>query len=143
MGFLIDWILVIALLEGIIMSRLFTVGHSSRSLREPVELLRENNIQILVDARRYPSSRLYPNFNRRNLVEILPKHALRYEWLSEELGGFRKASLGDSANKAWRNVGFRNYADHAMTVEFKEGVKKLLKLTEEGEVAFMCAERHY
>ncbi|MEM3072418.1 MAG: DUF488 domain-containing protein [Candidatus Bathyarchaeia archaeon] len=125
------------------MSRLLTVGHSTRSLEEFIELLRENYVKILVDVRRYPVSRRYPHFNQEKLAEILPKHAIRYEWLGEELGGFRRPALEDSPNKAWRSGGFRNYADHTLTVQFREGVEKLLKLTEEGEVAFMCAEKQY
>lgn len=125
------------------MSRLFTIGHSTRSMEEFIELLRENHVQILVDVRRYPVSRRCPHFNQENLAETLPKHAVRYEWLGEELGGFRRAVLEDSPNKAWRAGGFRNYADHTMTTQFREGVRKLLKLAGKGEVAFMCAERQY
>ncbi|MBO3755072.1 MAG: DUF488 domain-containing protein [Candidatus Brockarchaeota archaeon] len=125
------------------MGQLLTVGHSTRSMEEFIELLRENYIQILVDVRRYPVSRRYPHFNQENLAEILPKHAVRYEWLGEELGGFRRPAQEDSPNKAWRPGGFRNYADYMMTVQFKEGVQKLLNLIEEGGVSLMCAERRY
>jgi uncharacterized protein (DUF488 family) len=85
-----------------------------------------------------------PIFNRENLAKSLQENGVRYEWLGEQLGGYRKRGLGEeSPNKAWRSQGFRNYADHTTTEQFREGVKKLLKLAECGRVALMCAEQLY
>jgi len=126
------------------MTHLYTIGHSTRSFEEFIELLRENNIQILVDVRTWPHSERYPHFNRDTLVENLKKHRIRYEWLGKELGGFRKKGLGEkSPNKAWKNQSFRNYADHTMTEEFGQGITELLELAKAGRLAFMCAERYY
>jgi len=126
------------------MTHLYTIGHSTRSFEELIELLREHDIQILVDVRSWPSSRRYPHFNRETLAKSLQEHRIRYEWLGEQLGGYRKKGLGEeSPNKAWRGQGFRNYADHTITEQFRDGVKKLLELTESGRVALMCAEQPY
>lgn len=126
------------------MTHLYTIGHSTKSFEELIELLREHAIQILVDVRSWPSSNRYPHFNRENLAKSLQENGVRYEWLGEQLGGYRKKGLGEeSPNKAWRSQGFRNYADHTTTEQFREGVKKLLKLAECGRVALMCAEQLY
>jgi len=126
------------------MTQLFTIGHSTRSLEEFIGLLRENDIQILIDVRTWPHSERYPHFNRDSLVENLKKHGIRYEWLGKELGGFRKQGLGkESPNKAWKSQGFRNYADHTMAEEFRQGTKELLELAKAGRLAFMCAERYH
>jgi len=126
------------------MTRLWTIGHSTRSLEEFVDLLRENNIEILADVRSFPSSRRYPHFNRVTLAEALQKNGIRYEWLGEQLGGFRKKGLEEnSPNKAWRSQGFRNYADYTMTDPFREGIRRLLELAETGSLASMCAEQLY
>lgn len=126
------------------MAQLYTIGHSTIGPEEFIELLREHGIRILVDVRRFPSSRRYPHFNRENFAETLQRHDTRYEWLGEQLGGYRKKGLGeDSPNKAWRSQGFRNYADHTMTEQFRDGVGKLLKLAEEGRLALICAEQVY
>jgi uncharacterized protein (DUF488 family) len=126
------------------MSHLYTIGHSTRSLEEFIELLRENDIGILVDVRSWPSSSRYPHFNRESLAQSLEENGVRYEWLGEQLGGYRKKGLGEeSPNKAWRSMGFRNYADHTMTEQFREGIRKLLELADDGRLAVMCAEQLY
>jgi uncharacterized protein (DUF488 family) len=122
----------------------FTIGHSTRSLAEFLELLKEHEIRILVDLRRWPTSNRYPQFNRANLRDSLSKAGIRYEWLGVELGGYRRDGLEEkSPNKAWRSKGFRNYADHTATTEFKAGISKLLELARIGRVALMCAEAVY
>jgi uncharacterized protein (DUF488 family) len=121
-----------------------TIRHSTRSSEEFVELLRQNDIRILVDVRSWPSSLRYPHFSRDSLARILEQNGVRYEWLGEQLGGYRKKGLGEeSPNKGWRSLGFRNYADHTMTEQFREGVGKLLGLADDGRLALMCAEQLY
>ena len=69
---------------------------------------------------------------------------IRYLWLGKELGGYRKDGLGDkSPNKAWNSTGFRNYADHTLSEEFRRGIRQLLEYAEKRRVAYMCAERFY
>ena len=126
------------------MYHIYTIGHSTRSLEEFVDLLRENDIHILADVRTWPHSERYPQFNRDSLEENLKKRGIRYEWLGKELGGFRKKGPGEkSPNKAWKSQSFRNYADHTMTEDFRKGITKLLELAQQSTVAFMCAEQYY
>lgn len=62
----------------------------------------------------------------------------------DQLGGYRKKGLGEeSPNKAWKSQGFRNYADHTMTKQFREGIAKLLELADDGKPALTCAEQLY
>ncbi|MEM2082254.1 MAG: DUF488 domain-containing protein [Candidatus Bathyarchaeia archaeon] len=124
------------------MAHLYTIGHSTRSIEEFLGLLREHGIGIVVDIRRWPGSRRNPHFNSEALARALRSHGIEYEWLGEQLGGWRKEGLGEgSPNRAWRSEGFRNYADHTMTAPFEEGVRRLLELASRGRVAVMCAER--
>lgn len=123
---------------------LYSIGHSTRSLEELVELLREHDIRVLVDVRSWPSSRRYPHFSRESLSKSLKEHGLEYEWLGRQLGGYRKKGLGEeSPNMAWRSQGFRNYADYTLAEEFRDGIRRLLELAEKDTVALMCAERLY
>jgi uncharacterized protein (DUF488 family) len=85
--------------------------------------LNEHDIRILIDVRRFLSSRRYPHFNRESLAETLQTHEIRYEWLGEQLDGFPKKGLGEnSPSKCWRSQGFRYYADYTMTEPFREGI---------------------
>ena len=116
--------------------RIYTIGHSTRSLEELVSLLREHGIKRLSDIRRFPGSRRYPHFSRDALSVSLPERGIEYVHIPE-LGGRRKPSA-DSTNTALQNEQFRAYADHMATEEFRRAVDGLLDL--EGRTAVMCAE---
>lgn len=117
---------------------IFTVGHSTRSLEELVEILEAFGVDVLVDIRTYPRSRRNPQFNTDTLPSALASAGLGYAHIPE-LGGRRRTHDG-SPNTAWRNASFRGYADHMLTPEFEQGLEKLHALTAEGTVALMCAE---
>ncbi|HYM68474.1 MAG TPA: DUF488 domain-containing protein [bacterium] len=119
--------------------RLYTIGHSTRTLDELVEALRGFGVQTLVDVRTVPRSRHVPQFNRETLSRTLPRRGIRYRH-APALGGLRRPRA-DSINTAWRNTSFRGFADYMGTPEFEEAVRALRRLArEEGPVALMCAE---
>jgi uncharacterized protein (DUF488 family) len=119
--------------------KIWTIGHSTRSIDVFISLLEENGIKLLADVRSLPGSKRYPQFNREALAESLNARGIRYEHFLE-LGGRRKPNA-DSRNTAWRNASFRGYADYMETEEFHQGVERLLNLAREsGPAAIMCAE---
>jgi uncharacterized protein (DUF488 family) len=119
-------------------ARIYTVGHSTRTLDELVALLRAFDISVLADIRTIPRSRHNPQFNGDALRSALRSRRLSYVHLSE-LGGLRR-SRKDSTNTGWRNASFRGFADYMLTEDFESGLAKLRALTAEGSVALMCAE---
>lgn len=121
--------------------RIYTIGHSTRSLAELVDLLREADIDVLADIRAFPTSTRSPHFNKDVLASALPEAGLAYRWLGSALGGYRKRAGPRSPHTALRSQGFRNYADHMATEAFRLGVAELLTLAETSRVAIMCAER--
>ena len=119
--------------------RIWTIGHSTRTVDEFISLLRENEIKLLADVRAWPGSKRYPQFNKDTLAESLTAHGISYKHFPE-LGGKRK-SKPDSRNTAWRNASFRGYADYMETDQFQKGIERLLNIAEEtGPTAIMCAE---
>jgi uncharacterized protein (DUF488 family) len=116
--------------------RIYTIGHSTRSLDELIGLLREHGIRRLADIRRFPGSRRYPHFSRESLLSSLPQNGIGYFHVAE-LGGRRDPSP-HSPNTAWRNEQFRGYADHMGTREFQDAVDRLL--ASDITAAIMCAE---
>ena len=119
----------------------FTIGHSTRSIAEFVELLREANIQLVVDVRTVPGSRTNPQFNRDMLPITLSEFAIDYEHIAQ-LGGLRTKSttVPPSVNAFWQNASFHNYADYAMSDDFKSGLMRLRELGHAKRTAMMCAE---
>ena len=120
-------------------SRIWTIGHSTRKIDVFLSLLKENGIKLLADVRMYPGSKRYPQFGREALAESLSEARIRYEHFPE-LGGRRKAKP-DSKNTAWRNEMFRGYADYMESEEFQKGIARFVDLTDKtGPAAIMCAE---
>ncbi len=123
--------------------KVFTIGHSNRSFEDFLSLLKEFEICVVADIRRYPSSRKFPHFNREVLLKLLSKQNIRYIWL-EALGGRRHAGKdGKSPNAGLESPGFRNYADHMATDDFHSAVKELLSTAAKSRTAVMCAEKLY
>lgn len=106
-----------------VQSRIFTIGHSTRNLDELIEILKCYGVLALVDVRRFPRSRLNPQFNKNNLEINVPESGVQYCWI-EELGGFRDG-------------GYETYMD---SEDFKSGLDKLMNIAEENRTAIMCAE---
>lgn len=125
------------------MLRVFTIGHSNLSFERFVPLLKEFEICLVADIRRYPSSRKFPHFNRQVLCKLLAAENIEYLWL-EALGGRRQSGKNDkSLNIGLKSPGFRNYADHMATDEFSLAVQELLSVAARARTAVMCAEKFY
>ena len=66
----------------------FTVGHSTRSIEEFVEILRAAGVAQLIDVRSIPRSRTNPQFNLDILPATLAEYQINHIFL-KELGGRR------------------------------------------------------
>ena len=119
----------------------FSIGHSTRSIAEFVEILREFAIELVVDVRTVPRSRTNPQFNRDILPVSLSEFVIDYEHLTK-LGGLRSRNpnVPPSLNAFWENFSFHNYADYAMSEDFKSGLTRLRELGHAKRCAIMCAE---
>ena len=120
---------------------IFTIGHSTRPLSELMDLLREAQIELLVDVRSVPRSRTNPQFNIDVLPEALAAAGVGYVHLPA-LGGLRhrRKTTMPSPNALWQNASFRNYADYAGTEAFRVGIEELEALGRDKSCAIMCAE---
>lgn len=118
--------------------RIFTLGHSTRSLEDFLALLKQYGITELVDIRTIAKSRHNPQFNGPDLAHFLRNHHIGYRH-QKNLGGLRHAHA-DSINMAWHNSSFRGFADYMQTAEFKDGLQELITIAHEKTVAIMCAE---
>lgn len=103
----------------------YSIGSSNRAFGEFLAILRAYEIQVVADVRRFPVSPRFEHFSRENLEKSLKEVGLRYCYLGEALGGYRKGG----------------YEAYTTTGAFAEGIDELEKIAEEGRTAFMCAER--
>lgn len=117
---------------------IFTIGHSTRSIEEFVELLDIYGVAEVVDVRSIPMSGHNPQFNQDDLRQSLNAKRIRYTHL-KELGGLRH-SKKDSTNLGWRNTSFRGFADYMATPQFSDGLEDLMTISGTRPTAIMCAE---
>jgi uncharacterized protein (DUF488 family) len=119
----------------------FTIGHSNRSLEEFAALLAAAEIGLVADVRKMPMSRANPQFNRDRLTEALAATGIGYEHMAA-LGGLRgrARSQAPGLNGLWTNASFHNYADHALSAEFRAGLAHLRDAGRDRRCAVMCSE---
>ena len=102
--------------------KLWTVGTSNRSMKEFLHVLRAYQIEVIVDVRRFPTSK-YNHFKQARLKESLEEHGIAYQHVTE-LGGYRKGG----------------YTQYMQTAEFEKGLVCVEELSASQQVALMCAE---
>lgn len=119
----------------------YTIGHSTRSIAEFVELLKAGRVELVVDIRSFPRSRTNPQFNLDALPEALAAWQIDHRRIVE-LGGRRRKSeiVPPDVNRFWINQSFHNYADYALSDEFRVGFSQLTELSRERRCAIMCSE---
>ncbi len=104
---------------------IYTIGTSTRRLRELVETLKYYRIKRLIDVRHFPTSSRFPHFKRERLSRSLPRQGIEYRFLGEQLGGYRPGG----------------YEAYVKTTAFQEGIEELTRLGLEKRSVFVCAEK--
>jgi uncharacterized protein (DUF488 family) len=115
-----------------------TIGHSTLPIESFLRALKEIECTLLVDVRRHPGSRRYPQYSQQQLFASLEKEGIHAVWRGG-LGG-RRTPLKNSINTGWRNESFRGYADYMQTQEFRDHLDWLMGQQELSNTVIMCAE---
>ncbi|MFZ1360592.1 MAG: DUF488 domain-containing protein [Candidatus Saccharimonadales bacterium] len=66
--------------------KMWSVGHSNRSITEFIDLLKSADIQTVIDVRTKPRSRFWW-FGGSSLNKSLAENDMRYEWRGLNIGG--------------------------------------------------------
>ena len=103
--------------------------------------MRTADVTLVVDVRTVPRSRTNPQYNIEAFGPELLKSGLRYERIVA-LGGLRarQRDVPSEVNGFWENKSFHNYADYAMSEQFRGGLARLRELGGAHRCATMCAE---
>ena len=113
---------------------LYTVGHSNHTEEKFLDLLKQYEIEVLVDVRSQPFSRYNPQFNDGNLKAALQTAGVRYLFLGDQLGG---RPDGDEFYDAEGYVLYHRFAESPV---FLAGVERIESGVRQYRVAIMCSE---
>ena len=113
---------------------IYTIGHSTHTIKKFIELLQRYGITAVADVRSKPYSQMNPQFNRETLKIELGLSGISYVFLGKELGARTK-------NKSCYCNGRVQYELLAQTEEFQTGLQRLQEGTRSYQIALMCAEK--
>ena len=113
-------------------STLYTIGHSTLPAADFDGLLKEQNIELLVDVRSKPYCR-YRHFNREPLGARLHTKGIQYLYLGNQLGGH------PASDRLYEN-GRVVYERIAASREFRRGIGRVVEETERNRLVLMCTE---
>lgn len=113
---------------------IYTIGHSTLTVDNFLDILKKHSINAIADVRSNPYSRINPQFNREGLKNNLNRRKIYYVFLGRELGA-RSDDLSCYVS------GKVSYTRLSQTEIFKSGIKRLLNGTKKLRIAIMCAEK--
>jgi uncharacterized protein (DUF488 family) len=113
---------------------IFTIGHSNKKIEDIMSLLKQNNVEFLVDVRSVPYSRYVPQANREAIQLASDDAGIKYVFMGDQLGG-RPADV-----EIKDNLGNYDYSEFASTDKFREGLKHLFNGAKKYILCILCSE---
>jgi uncharacterized protein (DUF488 family) len=112
----------------------WTIGHSKHEIAEFLEITSSFKIEVIVDVRTSPFSKMAPQFNKEQLGSALAKSGIDYLHMGASLGG------RPTQEDFYDSQGHVFYDMMAGTEEFKSGIIRLVNGMERFRIAMMCSE---
>jgi uncharacterized protein (DUF488 family) len=113
---------------------IFTIGHSNLDISDFINLLLANKIELVVDVRSAPYSKLYPHFNRNPLEISLTKNSIKYIFLGDSVGG-RSNNIKDYSK------GRVMYKKIAEKKEYISSINTIIQNSSKYKIVLMCSEK--
>jgi uncharacterized protein (DUF488 family) len=115
--------------------KLFTIGYEKRGIEDFIRILKENNINILVDIRAIPHSR-NKDYSKKNLERKMSENGIEY-LLIKQLGSPRdlRDKVKEDADYDYFFKGYDKYLE-----DNKEHLEKLVTLAGEKCICLLCYE---
>ena len=111
-----------------------TIGHSNHPLGKLLDLLKQHQIEILVDVRSSPHSGYASQFNKEAFQHPLQAEGIRYLFLGNLIGG------RPEDEEFYDDDGYVLYDRLAQSPRFQEGITRLMKAIQSCRAALLCSE---
>ncbi|MCW3112989.1 MAG: hypothetical protein JWR18_1385 [Segetibacter sp.] len=116
-------------------SNIYSIGYGTRTIQVFVRLLKQYNIEFLIDVRSQPYSKFNVVFNKRDLEYYLHGAGIRYVFMGDNLGG------RPQDRTCYTEEGRVDYLEVKKREFYKEGIERLKTAYEKGlHIALMCSE---
>lgn len=114
---------------------IYTIGHSTHQIDYFLSLLREYDVDCLIDVRSLAASTHNPQYNQEPLKNYLKHNGIVYQHFPEEFGArFNDPDLLDDEGRV-------DFEKVRKTFAFKNGMERLWQSVDKGHViALMCSE---
>ncbi len=117
------------------MQSIYTIGYSGFDINTFISVLKNYNINVLIDVRSNPNSKFYEQFNKNNIGAELKASGIIYRNYRDEFGARQ-------LNQEFYSEGYLNFHVFSNSNIFKSGVKKIIDGINSGySFVLMCAEK--
>jgi uncharacterized protein (DUF488 family) len=107
---------------------MFTVGHSNQNMERFITLLKQHEVEVIVDVRSHPFSKYSTQFDHDAIKPALEKAAVKYLYLGKE--------------KYQTDDGRADYVKLSKSQPFQSGITRLLNGNKRFRLALMCGEEN-
>jgi uncharacterized protein (DUF488 family) len=125
---------------------LYTIGHSKHPIEKFIQLLKEHQMEFLLDVRSTPYNRFNPQFNKNALQHALREQYIEYVYAGENLGGrpkdpscYRHHAIPGNAGDYLHEV---NYPEVMRRPWFITGIQQLLEIARQHITTIICSEEN-
>ncbi len=112
---------------------IYTIGYGNRAISNFIQILKDNQIQVVIDVRSVPYSRYRPAYNTKSLEKHLTDVGIGYMFKGNQLGGMPKDSDLQTND-------LPDYEKIRKTLSYQQGLSDLECGIEMGyRIAILCA----
>lgn len=113
---------------------IFTIGHSNHDTVSFINLLVVNKIELVIDVRSTPFSKMYPHFNTNSIEASLKHNSIKYLFFGDSIGG-------RSRNSEDYFKGQVVYSRLAARGDYQATIRRVLDDSAKFQIAIMCSEK--
>ena len=116
-------------------NKIYTIGYSSFTINEFINVLKQYNINCVIDVRSKPYSKYHTDYNKPILEKILEDNKLLYRNYAEEFGA-------QQTDESYYTNGYVDFDKFTKSQLFKNGFNKIIAGIDLGYTfVIMCAEK--
>jgi len=120
---------------------IYTVGHSNIDIKKFINILKQNNIEVLIDVRSVPFSRYASQFNKDNIKRELEESGIVYIFMGNVLGGKPRQIYDDEFHTADKIIDVV-YEKIRGQQGYQKGISRLIATAKTNKIAIMCSEEN-